>query len=61
MAWLQERDLSAGLMMFKPRTFNAGRYRGRWILSAKWNPLAGAELLRRVGTGPWVSSRRCWG
>lgn len=61
MSWLRARDLSAGLMMFKPSTFVTTRYASRWILSAKWNALAGAEVLRRVGTGPWVSSRRCWG
>lgn len=52
---------SSGLMQFMPGTFAATPYGRRWILSAKWNALAGAWLLRRSGTGPWVSSRPCWG
>lgn len=60
MPWLRARDLSAGLMMFKPSTFATTRYAGHSILAAKWNALAGGELLSRVGTGPWVSSRSCW-
>jgi hypothetical protein len=61
MRWFRDRDLSAGLMMFKPSTFAGTRYGARWILSAKWNSLAGAQLLARVGSGPWISSRGCWG
>lgn len=52
---------SSGLMQFMPSTFASTPYRWRWILSAKWNALAGAWLLRRQGTGPWVASRPCWG
>ena len=61
MKWLRERDLSSGLMMFKPSTFKTTPYRRRWILSARWNALAGAWALRHWGTGPWVSSQTCWG
>lgn len=57
---LRARNLSAGLMMFKPGTFAAGPYAAHWLLSAKWNALAGAELLHRAGVGPWASSRACW-
>lgn len=52
---------AAGLMQFKPSTFATTPYRLRPILSAKWNALAGAWMLRRVGTGPWIASRGCWG
>ena len=52
---------AAGLMQLMPSTFATTPYRWRPILSAKWNALAGAWMLRRVGTGPWASSRGCWG
>ncbi len=52
---------AAGLMQFMPGTFAATPYGARPILSAKWNALAGAWLLRRAGTGPWTASRGCWG
>lgn len=52
---------ASGLMQFMPSTFAATPYRFRWILSAKWNALAGAWMLRRAGTGPWAASRHCWG
>jgi soluble lytic murein transglycosylase-like protein len=51
---------SSGLMQFMPGTFASTPYGSRWILSAKWNALAGAWLLRG-GTGPWTASRACWG
>jgi soluble lytic murein transglycosylase-like protein len=51
---------SLGLMQFMPFTFRTTPYGRRWILSAKWNALAGAYLLARVGTGPWAASRSCW-
>lgn len=51
---------SSGLMQFMPSTFAGTPYGGRPILSAKWNALAGAWLLRRAGTGPWAASRHCW-
>lgn len=52
---------ASGLMQFMPSTFAGTPYRFRWILSAKWNALAGAWLLKRAGTGPWTASRGCWG
>ncbi len=52
---------ASGLMQFMPSTFAETPYRFRWILSAKYNALAGAWLLKRAGTGPWTASRRCWG
>jgi soluble lytic murein transglycosylase-like protein len=52
---------SSGLMQFMPATFGTTPYAGRWILSAKWNALAGAWALRHWGTGPWAASRHCWG
>jgi hypothetical protein len=60
-AWLSARDLSAGLMMFKPGTYRALNYPMAGILTAKWSALAGAKLIRQVGTAPWASSRGCWG
>lgn len=51
---------SSGLMQFMPSTFASTPYGARWILSAKWNALAGAWVLRRHGTGPWVASSACW-
>lgn len=51
---------SSGLMQFMPSTFATSPYRWHAILSAKWNALAGAWLLARAGTGPWVSSSGCW-
>ncbi len=52
---------AAGLMQFMPGTFASTPYGARPILSAKWNALAGAWLLKRAGTGPWTASRGCWG
>jgi hypothetical protein len=52
---------ASGLMQFLPSTFRRTRYGHRSIWSAKWNALAGAWLIRRVGTGPWLASRHCWG
>lgn len=52
---------SLGLMQFMPGTFATTPYRWHWILSAKWNALAGAWLMRHGGTGPWFASRGCWG
>ncbi len=52
---------AAGLMQFMPATFGATPYRFRWIFSAKYNALAGAWVLRRQGTAPWLASRGCWG
>lgn len=56
-----QREHATGVMQFLPSTFAATPYRGRSIMSAKWNTLAGAWLIRRVGTGPWTESRPCWG
>lgn len=52
---------ASGLMQFMPSTFAATPYAFRWIFSAKWNALAGAWLMRRQGTAPWLASRSCWG
>jgi hypothetical protein len=60
-AWLAVRDLSAGIMMFKPSTFLGLGYPASGILTAKYSALAGAKLMRQVGTAPWASSRGCWG
>lgn len=51
---------SSGLMQFMPATFASSPYGHYWILSAKWNALAGAWLMARAGTGPWVASQQCW-
>jgi hypothetical protein len=48
-------------MQFMPGTFAETPYWRHSIFSAKWNTLAGAWLMRRVGTGPWAASRHCWG
>lgn len=51
---------SSGLMQFMPPTFAGTPYHGHSIWSARYNALAGAWLLSRAGTGPWVSSQGCW-
>jgi len=56
----REGSGSSGLMQFMPATFDSTPYRHRSIFSAKWNALAGAWLMRRAGTGPWIASRGCW-
>lgn len=51
---------ASGVMQFLPSTFAGTPYRGRSIWSPRWNTLAGAWLISRVGTGPWAASRHCW-
>jgi hypothetical protein len=60
--WIADR--ATGLMQFKPSTYAASPYAKHGkasIFEAKWNALAGAWLITRVGTSPWAASRRCWG
>lgn len=59
--WLRAGDVASGLMMIKPSTYRATPYRSKPLLSAKWNALSGAFLLRTQGTAPWAASRGCWG
>lgn len=51
---------SGGLMQFMPGTWASTPYARFSRFAAKWSALAGAWLMRRVGTGPWSASRDCW-
>lgn len=60
--WWQVNGIGAsGVMQFLRGTFASTPYRGKWILSPKWNTLAGAWAIRHWGTTPWNASRSCWG
>ncbi len=68
-AWCESRLIptarnpsgASGLVQFMPGTWANTPYARRSPFRARWNALAGAWLIRRVGTGPWAASRHCWG
>lgn len=61
-AWISNRggSGSGGLMQFMPGTWASTPYARYSRFVAKWSALAGARLMRLVGTGPWSASRDCW-
>lgn len=51
---------ASGLGQFLPGTWRENRYGRHDVLSAKWNSL-GMAWLMRSGLAPWFASRHCWG
>lgn len=58
--WAWNPSGATGIMQLLPSTHASTPYADKPISSVKWNPLAGAFLLRTQGTAPWNASRGCW-
>ena len=58
--WAWNPSGASSIMQIMPSTFASTPYADKPIMSVKWNPLAGAWLLKTQGTAPWNASRGCW-